>query len=261
MSGITSHQFTAVGRKISLQSLFLDTELGLFSELLQYCGFQDSVRSLSSANQCFYQQIKKHFYDVRQSVIDARPQEESGRMINIILDICRFSVFDMHLVSVSKEARSILCCINDLIKLRSSAALYKDLNSLNAGMYTHWERSSSSGHHGVFNYLLNTVKHNNHTDDMRDRISKYVMYWKADRITGEFFVLMDRPDGTILLSGDFKRVYLVLGIAQSIGTACDLAGRSSILRSPRGVRDGHRALCGQIIGSKVALTLLPWVSE
>ena len=42
-------------------------------------------------------------------------------------------------------------------------------------------------------------------------------------------LIMDRPDGTILLSSDFKRIYLALGITKSIGTACDLSRRNSIL--------------------------------
>ena len=256
-----SINLAAAGRKITFQSVFVDTEVGLLCELLEFCGFQDSIRSLSATSQRFYKSIHKHFYSVYHSVVDARPVEESGRIIDNILDICRFSVFKMELVSVSKEARSILSCINDIIKLRSSALLYKDLSSLNAGMYTNWDRRSSSLSHGVFKYLLNTVELNNLKETMRDRISKYVIHWKADRVTGEFFVLMDRPDGTVLLSSDFKRVYLALGIAQSIGAACDRAGPNSILRSPRGVQFGHRALCGHIIGSKVALTLLPWVSK
>ena len=249
----------AAGRKVNFQSLFVDNEVGLLCELLGFCGFQDSIRSLSATNQRFYKLIHKHFYSVYLSVVDARPVEESGRMIDNILDICRFSVFKMRLVSASKEARSIVSCINDIIKLRASALLYKDLHSLNAGMYTHWERTTSSN--GVFKYLLNTVKLNNLTEAMRDRISKYVINWKADRVTGEFFVLMDRPDGTVLLSSDFKKVYLALGIAQSIGAACDRISHNSILQSPRGVRFGHRALCGHIIGSRVALTLLPWVRD
>ena len=41
--------------------------------------------------------------------------------------------------------------------------------------------------------------------------------WDTGRVTGNFIVLLVRQDGTILITEDLSRVYLVLGITQSIG--------------------------------------------
>jgi hypothetical protein len=77
-------------------------------------------------------------------------------------------------------------------------------------------------------------------------LARNVKFWKSSRVFGEFYVVCQRPDGTVLVDAKFSKVYLVQGLAQSLGslfTKIEVA-------SP--------ATSSTLIGRKLTLTLLPW---
>jgi hypothetical protein len=51
----------------------------------------------------------------------------------------------------------------------------------------------------------------------KEALNRDCKYWKSSRIHGTFIVLMERPDGTIIVFNDLRNVYLILGQTQSIG--------------------------------------------
>jgi hypothetical protein len=80
-------------------------------------------------------------------------------------------------------------------------------------------------------------------------IDKDVKYWNNDRVYGNFFVLFERPDGTIVVSNDCKKVYLVLGLANSLA--------KPILRNGGTVIKKYN-LHSPNVAMVVCLTLLNW---
>ena len=90
---------------------------------------------------------------------------------------------------------------------------------MNAGIYTYWYGFPSTPNEGVFSNLYHTIDINakESTVGWLQAITNDIKYWINSRIHGIFYVYMDCPDGTILISEDFMHVYLVQGITKSIG--------------------------------------------
>jgi hypothetical protein len=71
---------------------------------------------------------------------------------------------------------------------------------------------------------------------------------------GEFIVLFDRPDGTVVVSEDLRTVHLVLGIDKTIGYAANYHMiDEQWVRADVSSRNLHG-----VVGTLCTLTLLPW---
>lgn len=100
----------------------------------------------------------------------------------------------------------------------TSVGLMNDLFSLNTCVYTYWDRTPSDPNASIINSFKETADINaNIKDDWYSAIARDTIFRKSSRVFGAFWVLLERKDGTILISEDFSQVYLVLGLAQSFG--------------------------------------------
>lgn len=130
--------------------------------------------------------------------------------------------------------------------------LQTDINSMNTSMYTNWNSTPWTPYRGVFQEFASRLI----TEAGKQALDEDTQYWHSSRIFGEFIVLFDRPDGAILVSEDCKRVYLVLGLAQSIGEVSNLGYRNGgYYKKPS---YPPPKLHGPIMGVIMNTTLLNW---
>lgn len=124
----------------------------------------------------------------------------------------------------------------------------QDLQKVAASIYAHWHtlrlQNDCMGS-GIFDIVNEDLK--NFQDILLAQ--KEMKFWYSSRIFGEFVVLFDRPDGTILVSADLSKVYLVVtGESNvSLGKMCQDA-----------LDIDFPKLYGPICGIKIAVTLLPY---
>ena len=113
------------------------------------------------------------------------------------------------------------------------------LARLTAFAYSYWDRSPSRalGNRGTYEFLLECARSNPEALDPAV-VKEQVRPWGSARVTGRFYALLERGDGTVLveedpertypyhdgdgapLGGRRPRVFLVLGMAQSLGEVC-----------------------------------------
>eukprot|EP01034_Spumella_vulgaris_P046789 gene46789-58347_t len=148
---------------------------------------------------------------------------------------------------MSPAAKKVVHGFQDLQKLRGMG-LYEDLMALNAKVYSYWYRGTSG--EGALAYLKGTLSVNPQVN-WGPGIENDVQYWKDSRVFGDFYILFDREDGTVLLSLDYQKVYLVMGLANTIGEALRVPRKKPKLASIPLFHD-------TILGRKVSLSLLNW---
>ncbi len=163
-----------------------------------------------------------------------------------ILEALRYAVLDLGMATISPAASKIIKNYNDLQLLRQKG-MYDDLMRLNVGVYSYWDRCAAPM--GVFAWLKEILTENPHLK-WGPAVERDVKFWKDSRIFGDFFVLFDRHDGTVMLSPDCKRVYLVLGLAQSIGEALPIPRKPKV--------KSLAAFQEVFLGRRVSTTLLSW---
>jgi hypothetical protein len=227
----------------------LPTELLL--EVCRYVGLKEAVQSMSLVSRDFLTTCCRAFLspgDARKSVRGALP-EPSGRLLSEITNVLRGGVFAMGCGVVSDEAEAILNKDPYNIPGLRARDLLTDMQRLNTGVYTYWLRTPR-GPEGAFEHLQGTAACNPHLGWEPD-IRRDVCHWRSDRITGEFIVLLDRPDGAVLCTPNLQTFYLVVGIAQSI---------VSILQAvyPPYAAYDKTIHSGKALGMRVHTTLLPW---
>jgi hypothetical protein len=93
-----------------------------------------------------------------------------------------------------------------------------------------------------------------------EALIKDCVYWESSRVHGTFIVLFDRPDGTILVSQDLKRVYLVLGLEQTLGDVANFIynAHETPVRGPKFKAPKFHA---RLLGSRVTTTLVNWENK
>lgn len=168
--------------------------------------------------------VRAHLCD--HTIGTARLREEVARPFSFILDILRFACLNMGLVSgISGAAKKIVGSPSDMHLLRASH-LYDDLLKCNTAMYTHWD-CDYSGQSGAYSYLLQSAEMNRGQPDTSwIEFVDEARFWKANRIHDCFYVYKERSDGTVVISQDITRVYLVQGIRDSLAEIFIRNGRS-----------------------------------
>jgi hypothetical protein len=178
---------------------------------------------------------------VHHEINNGKLPEPAGRAFSLILDVLRYAALDMGL-SISKKAEQLVHSINDIHLLRQTPDLMQELQKLNFAMYSQW-KNNVTGNAGVFNYLLGTMSFN--PGMFKYKFDLDLVYaWPERRVCENFFVFCERKDGTILISEDLKVVYLVKGIAQSLGEV--LPNRDMVPR-PYMIRTTNLPFAGYIV--------------
>lgn len=221
----------------------------LLDVVISFLGLKESSFSFMSLNKLCLKQFLELFLFHKDGVVKGHSLDTSGRLLSVILDTGRYACVNFHTVTLNTQASRFVRSVNDMHSLRTPA-FYGELNKLNAGMYTFWNSMPSSHDYGVLKYLRECADLNEILfPGMIAAMDLDVKYWNNDRIYGDFFVLFERPDGTILVSNDCKKVYLVLGLADSIAKCVYQAtGRVAKKYNLHGVN----------AGTVVSLTLLNW---
>lgn len=233
----------------SLQTL-VESDIAFL--LLPFLGLPDSLRIYAVLTRQCYKRALEFFIIHKKGVKNGKPEEESGRLFSTLLDGLRQSAFALSVTTISPQAQMVMKKYNgDLYYLRQHG-MYGDLNRMNTAMYTHWNTTPSTPHHGVFQEFATRL-----TNEIATKaLDEDIQYWNSSRVYGEYIVLFDRPDGAILVTEDCKKVYLVLGLAQSLGENCNLGFRDrSFFKKPK---YAPPALHGPLIGVIIYATLLNW---
>jgi len=217
---------------------------------MSFLGLKESSKSFMPLNKfCLEKYVAKFIVHKDGKVVKGAPLESSGRLLSCIIDAGRYACIEFHTVTLNAQADKLVNNVSDMNNLRTGG-FHGELLKLNAGMYSYWNSMPSSHDYGVFKWLREFA-------DMNERfqpgliasIDKDVKYWNNDRVYGNFFVLFERPDGTIVVSNDCKKVYLVLGLADSLA--------KPILRSSGTVIKKYH-LHSPKAATVVCLTLLNW---
>jgi len=90
-----------------------------------------------------------------------------------------------------------------------SLNIANDLWRMMASVHTYWYCDKKGEPKGTYHGLVDFVKLR------RPQLEVYletISSWPWSRVHGNFFILLQRSDGTIVVSEDFERVYLVQGI-------------------------------------------------
>ncbi len=173
--------------------------------------------------------------------------ESEGRIMSGMLDYLRYSAFSIGGASVSPAAKKILRDFNDFHKLRENG-LMEDIQRMNVMMYSYWDTSVAAT--GVFDRLIKFVEFNPSIVSWNTRLENDTKYWRDTRVFGDFYILFDRIDGSILVSSNYETVYIVLGLAQSLGEA--ILGRSPTTKNS--LPQFNKGW----LGRKILTTLLNW---
>jgi hypothetical protein len=116
---------------------------------------------------------------------------------------------------------------------------------MNAYVYSCWDGSPGDCDSGVLNRLEESINiHPERMTELRGYLKKDIRFFKQDRVFGRFILLFDTPCGAVLVSENFQRVYVALGISESIGYAVGATEAYSQFSRP--------------IGYFITTTLLPW---
>eukprot|EP01040_Poterioochromonas_malhamensis_P003008 gene3008-3195_t len=196
----------------------LQTEVTL--NILPYLAYPDLLRSYCRLTKKTLQIFLDYFIchkDVEE-VCEGTLQGDSREKILHFLDAVKNFVYILDLVSISPLAKAALTeSGGDLRVLQFSQDLLLEFFRINVTAYSNWEGTASNPYQGIFHYVLAYIESN---EAVKDFLYKEFMedcrYWNSSKVFGDFIVLMERPDGTILVSSDCSKVYLVVGLSSSV---------------------------------------------
>lgn len=179
---------------MSMLSKLLDNDL-IACEIIKVLGLRECLLSFSMINKIYLKKFMNNII-IHKMIKNGILCEMSGRLLFEMINQLRIICYQSNNLQISNESQ-IFLKNNDnhtfLMSTSNSKKLQIDAMKMNAGIYTYWFGFPSTPNEGVFSDLCET------------------------RVHGIFYVYMDRPDGTILISEDFMHVYLVQGITKSIG--------------------------------------------
>eukprot|EP01040_Poterioochromonas_malhamensis_P003005 gene3005-3192_t len=159
----------------------------------------------------------------------------------------------------ARDAESAVQRSGDLRILQTSPQLMLDYFRINVNVYTNWEGTASEPHKGIFHYMLESIQESKEGKDfLYKEFIEDCRYWNSSKVFGDFIVLMERRDGSILVSADCNKVYLVLGHVDSLaGKVNFVPGKGFCAREKCPPPKIH----GSINGAKVKTILLNWQNK
>eukprot|EP01040_Poterioochromonas_malhamensis_P003007 gene3007-3194_t len=238
----------------------LQTEVTL--NILPYLGYPDLLQSYCRLTKKTLQIFLDYFIchkDVEE-VCGGTLQGDSREILSSTLHRARDVVHEMGLAGISPQAElAVQLSGGDLGILRKSQRSLLEYFQININVYKYWERTPDDPHKGIFHCLLADIE-----SDETERAFRYkefmedCPYWNSSKVFGDFIVLMERRDGSILVSADYSKVYLVLGHLDSLAgkiTFIPGKGFSYVEKYPA------PKIHGPINGVKVKMILLNWQNK
>lgn len=224
----------------------------IMNKIIKFCGLMDSVLCYSVTSKgCRMKFIRLERINHEEGGVLI---ESSARLFSDIMNMARRSCIETGNVTISKEAMKFLSKRNNTFEL-SHAGLFEDLMMIKGSMFSHWNGFPHSPTKGVLNSLCETAKLNPDICDIwEEAIDSEVKYWKDSKIYGDFHILFERRDGTIMIENETKNVYLVLGISQSIGELFFASKRANLCNRTATYKDLYWT--GSVIGLQVTTTLI-----
>jgi hypothetical protein len=197
--------------------------------------------------------------------------EKSGRPFHALLSNGRIATHVLSLANISPQGEKVLRETGNLSYFYTSPRLMNDLHSLNIAMYTNWRYTPSDSKSGVWHYLWKAFEHAESekslaktlTDvdfDLKVGLLRDAQYWDKSHVFDEFLVLFDRPDGSVVVSSDYSKVYLVMGIRKTIGQMSFVKYSNSTGFQPKPAFKTPR-LHSPLIGVRSAAILLNWENK
>jgi hypothetical protein len=114
-----------------------------------------------------------------------------GRAFSAVLDLGRYTVNDQGLFTVPG-----IKSLDDVSNMRAQGR-FVEQSQLTAHMYTHFRQCHKA--------MLQCELGEGESRGVLEKALRDAESWGTQRITGTFFVLCVRPDGTILVSEDLSR--------------------------------------------------------
>ena len=229
----------------------------LIEKVIEFLGFSSSVKSLRRVSKTTNKKVINHYLVHKRGIEEGKPVESSGRGLCHLLDVARFLAMDLHVVQISPKARELVERMGNLQGLRQPQ-YYHELGFLNAGIYSYWNSMPADPTRGIYDCLKDYVNAQPDYYGAKAGVIRDCPYWKSSRVNGSFIVLMERPDGTVLVSKDLKSVYLVLGQAQSLGEIANVKFASNGGPPQRGKVYPKPKFHSPLIGSCISTTLINW---
>lgn len=240
--------------------------------LVPMLGTKTVLLSFAPLNKGCLTIAKQHILVDKKDVVRAKPVEESGRLFSNIIDTARLIGFDLNVDGLEDpRTRAMLHQTRDLYALRRMGPKgMMELGRLNSSMYSYWTSTPSNPQFGIFHALTEWVETNSKNRALTKELKAWPValeadcqYWQASRVhANDFIVLFERPDGTIVVQLATKKepakVYLVLGIAQSLGEVANVRFDKSINNFTRGIPYQSPKLHGPVLGVIVTATLVNW---
>lgn len=191
----------------------------IVSRIIKFLGFKESIKGIGSVNK-LHRQILIEATIFATKTKEARLEEPSGRLFCSILNAGRLYPFLASCVDVSERATREIKQTSDTWNLKG-LGLMNDMSRLNSAMYTYWKRTPATKTEGSLDFITKNYDHQSSyysQNHVTTAIERDVIHWRESKVFDTFGVLLERPDGTIVISHDLKQVYLVLGISQSLGS-------------------------------------------
>lgn len=229
-------------------SALLDADIAV--NLATFLPCRSILASFAVINKKCLQAAKLYLLVNQKGVEHAHPLEPSGRRLCAILEMARFIAFNLGVGSIPKHLQDTIQRMG-LSALRTPAYMGY-LHQLNACIYSYWDGMPATPKFGIFDALQEQPIRQEWGSSLDDDCK----YWKSSRVHETLIFLFDRPDGAVLVSEDYHRVYLVLGQAQSIGDVANFTFASGAFTQlpPPATPEMHM----RVVGVKLLMTLLPW---
>eukprot|EP00475_Leptophrys_vorax_P039012 TRINITY_DN6971_c0_g1_i1.p1 TRINITY_DN6971_c0_g1~~TRINITY_DN6971_c0_g1_i1.p1 ORF type:complete len:486 (+),score=124.02 TRINITY_DN6971_c0_g1_i1:125-1582(+) len=149
-------------------------------------------------------QITTFHHDIEETAL---LPEEHGRELSGLIDLGMYATLDLALYQFPGIDASHPVTLQTVEKIRSVSTQqgFKHQQFLLARMYTNLKDR-------IVPYFQNRIE----DEQERQSTCQELWRWSEQKRYGNYYVLLERQDGTILISEDMQHVYLVLGFRESI---------------------------------------------
>eukprot|EP01031_Cornospumella_fuschlensis_P037856 gene37856-45988_t len=234
-------------------------QTGILLQVLPHLGLKEVLLSTALVNKKFCELSPFQLLIHNGSGVDrSRLTTLAKDQLTELLTLARKVVFEEELVDIPDEATDAVIKANSLHVLGLNPAFLHHFMRINAAMYTYWDSLPLDPNFGVFEAAQAQLQE---SDDTRAEhlLSLFIRngkYWGTSRVQGNFVFLFDRPDGGIMVSSDYQRVYLVLGLGQSIGDLCNIGFKNGNFYRKNPLPEYR--MHSRIGGMQISAMLLNW---
>jgi hypothetical protein len=162
-----------------------------------------------------------------------------SRPFHLIWNLLLYGVYNLRIAgNLSPKAQQVLAQGPNVETLHE-LGLHADIAVLNASVFSGWKSDlSARPDSGVHHFLKDTAELN--PDVKLAQYLPQIQHWPQSRIHGCFWAILDRADGTVVVSE--SGVYLIQGVGPSLGQQLMTAG----LKLPTAVMATLVPFCGYV---------------